>query len=128
MKKLCNMDIILIIQNSWYLFLFIFPHLPIRICLIFSPKSSANSISVTPIWKREFAKGSCIGIFFEIFFSNFCSHIKDSKWGRKFIFMNFARHRGSLQQIPLRQLPFANEVKSQFPLQRILGSILKSEI
>ena len=121
MKKLCNMDIILIIQNSWYLFLFIFPHLPIRICLIFSPKSSANSISVTPIWKREFAKGSCIGIFFEIFFSNFRSHIKDSKWGRKCIFMIFASCIGSPQQIPLRQLPFANEAKPHYHCRAFLA-------
>ena len=50
-------------------------------------------------------------IFFEIFFSNFHSHIKDSKWGRKCIFMNCASRNGSPQQIPLRQLPFANEAK-----------------
>ena len=49
--------------------------------------------------------------FFEIFFSNFRSPIKDFKWGRKCIFMNCASLNGSPQQIPLRQLPFSNEAK-----------------
>ena len=43
--------------------------------------------------------------FFEIFFSNFCSHIKDSKWGRKCIFINCSSCNGSLQKIPFQ---FAN--------------------
>ena len=38
-------------------------------------------------------------------------HLKDCKWDRKCIFMNFACCNGSPQQIPLRQLPFANEAK-----------------
>ena len=37
--------------------------------------------------------------------------MKDSKWGRKCIFMNCASRNGNPQQIPLRQLPFANEAK-----------------
>ena len=49
--------------------------------------------------------GDCIGIFLKNFFSNFCSHIKDSKWGRKCIFINCKRCNGSSQQI---QFQFAN--------------------
>ena len=86
--------------------------LPVKLC----PKCSANPITATPIWKREFANGEhpireLYRIFFEIFFTNFRSRIKDSKWGRKCIFMNCASRNGSPQQIPLRQLPFANEAK-----------------
>jgi len=80
------------------------------------PKCSANPITVTPIWKLEFANGEhptrvLYRIFFEIFFSNFHSHIKDSKWGRKCIFMNCASHNRSPQKILLWQLPFAYEAK-----------------
>ena len=65
---------------------------PMSYCMTLCPKSSANPITVTPIWKREFANGEhpIRGLyrifFFEIFFSNFRSHMKDSKWGRKCIF------------------------------------------
>ena len=55
--------------------------------------------------------GGCVSLFLKTLFSNFRSHIKDSKWGRKCIFMNCASRNGSPQQIPLRQLPFANEAK-----------------
>ena len=56
-------------------------------------KCSANPIRVTPIWKqllanREHPIRGLYRICFEIFFSNFGSHMKDSKWGRKCIFMN----------------------------------------
>ena len=37
--------------------------------------------------------------------------------------MNCASHKGSLQQIPLQQLPFANEAKTPFHLQSNLGLI-----
>jgi len=44
-------------------------------------------------------------IFLKKFFSNFRSHIKDSKWGRKCIFINCTSCNGSPQQIPFQ---FAN--------------------
>ena len=49
-----------------------------------------------------------------VFFSNFCSHIKDSKWGRKSIFMVCASHNRSPQQIPSRQPQLANEAKFHY--------------
>ena len=49
--------------------------------------------------------GGCIGLFLKNFFSNFRSHIKDSKWGRKCILINCTRCNGSPQQIPFK---FAN--------------------
>ena len=49
--------------------------------------------------------GCCIGLFFKNFFSNFRSYIKDSKWGRKCIFINCTSCNGSPQQIPFQ---FAN--------------------
>ena len=58
--------------------------------------------------------GGCKGYFFNFSFSNFRFHIKDSKWGRKRIFMNCASCNGSPQQIPLQQLPFANEAKPHY--------------
>ena len=99
-----------------YFYLINIKILNFAVILVLGPKSSANPITVTPIWKREFANGEhpirgLYRIFFEIFFSNFRSHIKDCKWGRKCIFMNCASCNGSPQQIPLRQLPFANEAK-----------------
>ena len=58
------------------------------------PKCSANPITVNPIWKWEFANGKhpiggCIEYFLKFLFSNFRSHGKDSKCGRKYIFMNY---------------------------------------
>ena len=84
-----------------------------------SPKSSANPIMVAPIWKREFVNGEhpirgLYRIFLKNLFSNFCLHIKDSKWGKKSIFMNCASRNGSPKQILIQQLPFANEAKSQY--------------
>ena len=58
--------------------------------------------------------GGCIGFFLKNLLSNFPFHIKDSKWGRKYIFMNCASHNGSPQQIPLWQLPFENEAKPHY--------------
>ena len=45
------------------------------------------------------------GLFLKNFFSNFRSHIKDSKWGRKCIFINCSSCNVSPQQIPFQ---FAN--------------------
>ena len=64
----------------------------------YSPKCSANPIMVTPI------RGLYM-TFFEIFFSNFRSHIKDSKWGRNCIFINSKSCNRSPQEIPFQ---FAN--------------------
>ena len=82
----------------------------------YCPKCSANLIAVTPIWKWEFRNGGiplggCTGFLLKNVFSNFCFHIKDSKWGRKYDYINYTSHNGSPQQIPLRQLSFANEAK-----------------
>ena len=44
----------------------------------------------------------------------FCLHIKDFKWGRKCVFMNCASRNWSPQQIPLQQLPFANEAITHY--------------
>ena len=49
--------------------------------------------------------GGCIGYFLKFLFSNFRSHIKDSKWGRKYILMNYTCCNGSPQKIPFQ---FAN--------------------
>ena len=49
--------------------------------------------------------GGYIGIFLKNIVSNFRSHIKDSKWGRKYIFMNYTCCNGSPQKIPFQ---FAN--------------------
>ena len=62
------------------------------------------------IFRGKFTRVGLID-FFWIFFSHFRFHIKDSKWERKCVFMNCASSNGSLQQILLRQLPFANEAK-----------------
>ena len=65
----------------------------------------------TPIWKRQFANGKHpIGglyrTFFEFFFFfNFHSHVKDSKQGRKCIFINCTSCNRSPQQISFQ---FAN--------------------
>ena len=74
------------------------------------PKCSVNPITVTPIWKREFAKGEhpirgLYRFFLKNLFSNFLFHIKDSKWGKKCIFSNYASCNESPQQIPFQ---FAN--------------------
>ena len=58
--------------------------------------------------------GGCIGFFLKNLFSNICFHIKDSKWGRKCIFMNCTSRNGSPQQIPLWQFPFAYEAKPHY--------------
>ena len=50
----------------------------------------------------------------KFFFSNFRSHIKGSKWGRKYNFMNCKGRNGSPQWIPLWQLPFGNEAKPRY--------------
>ena len=42
--------------------------------------------------------GGCVGLFLKNFFSNFRSHIKDSKWGRKYILMNYICCNGSPQK------------------------------
>ena len=42
--------------------------------------------------------GGCIGYFLKFLFSNFRSHIKDSKWGRKYIFTNYTCCKGSPQK------------------------------
>ena len=49
--------------------------------------------------------GGCIEYILKFLFSNFRSHIKDSKWGRKYIFMNYTCCNGSPQKIPFQ---FAN--------------------
>ena len=46
--------------------------------------------------------GGCIGYFLKFLFSNFRSHIKDSKWGRKCISINCTSCNRSPQQIPLQ--------------------------
>ena len=76
------------------------------------PKCSASPIfGNRSLWKGSTPLEDCIGPFLENLFSNFRLYIKDSKWGRKCIIMNYASCNGSPQQIPLRQLPFANEAK-----------------
>ena len=42
--------------------------------------------------------GGCKGYFLKFLFSNFRSHIKGSKWGRKCIFMNYTCCNGSPQK------------------------------
>ena len=49
----------------------------------------------------------CVGYFLKFLFSNFHSHIKDSKWGKKYIFMNYTCCNRSPQQIPVQ---FANGI------------------
>ena len=98
-----------------------------------SPKCSTNPNTVTPLWKKQFENGQhpirgLYRVSFKIFFSNFRSHIKDSKWDRKYIFMNYASCNGSPQQILLWQLPFANEAKPSLPLQSIVGSVFYQKI
>ena len=44
----------------------------------------------------------CIGYFLKFFFSNFRLHIKDSKWGKKYIFINCTSYNGSPKQIPFQ--------------------------
>ena len=51
---------------------------------------------------------------FEISFFKFLFSHKYSKWGRKCILMSCASLNRSPQQIPLLQLPFANEAKSHY--------------
>ena len=76
----------------------------------YSQKCSANPITVTPIWKWETANKEhpirgLYMTFLKNFFSNFRSHIKDSKWGRKCILINCTSCNGSPQKIPFQ---FAN--------------------
>ena len=75
-----------------------------------SPKCSANPITVSPIWKwesenKEHPIRGLYRTFLKNLFSNFLSHIKDSKWGSKCIFINCTSCNGSPQQIPFQ---FAN--------------------
>ena len=49
--------------------------------------------------------GGCTGLFLKKTFSNFCSHIIDSKWGRKWISINCTSCNRSLQEISFQ---FAN--------------------
>ena len=49
--------------------------------------------------------GSCIRFFLKNLVSNFRLHIRYSKWGRKWVFINCTSCNGSLQQIPFQ---FAN--------------------
>ena len=60
-----------------------------------------NSHLEMGVWKCG-ALGVCIWLFLKNFFSNFLSHIKNSKWGRKCISINFTSCNGSPQQIPVR--------------------------
>ena len=46
--------------------------------------------------------GGCIGLFLKNSFSNFRSHIRDSKWGRKCIFINCTSSNKSPQEIPFQ--------------------------
>ena len=54
----------------------------------------------------------CIEYFLKFLFSNFRSHMKDSKWSRKYIFMNYTCCKGCPQIIPFQ---FAN---GKFPHSR----------
>ena len=49
--------------------------------------------------------GGCKGYFLKFLFSNIRSHITNSKWGRKYVFMNYKCCNGSPQKIPFQ---FAN--------------------
>ena len=51
--------------------------------------------------------GGSTGFFLKKMFSNFSSHIKDSKWGRKYIFMNYTCFNGSPQKSHF-SLPMGN--------------------
>ena len=66
--------------------------------------------------------GGCIGYFLKFLFSNFRSHIKDSKWGRKYIFMNYTCCNGSPQKNPISVCKW--EI-APFLLQSILGNVIK---
>ena len=66
--------------------------------------------------------GGCIRLFLKNFFSNFRSHIKDSKWGRKCIFINCTSCNRSPQQIPFQ---FAN---GKLPLSRCRAFWARSHI
>ena len=59
--------------------------------------------------------------FLKNLFSNFRSHIKDSKWGRKCIFINCTSYNGSPQQI---QFQFANGKLSHSCCRGFLGQYL----
>ena len=84
------------ISSNLFLFreLFIFSHIILSRHLEFvrlSPKSSANPIAVTPIWKREFANGKYpIGglyrILFEISFFKSPFSYKRFQMGQKIFF------------------------------------------
>ena len=82
--------------------------------------------------------GGCIGYFLKFLFSNFRSHIKDSKWGRKYIFMNYTCCNGSRQKIPFQfangKLPHShcrafwavfNVTRKQYLLQKVPKLISK---
>ena len=56
-------------------------------------------------WKAPHCTGRLYWTFLKNFFSNFSSHIKDSKWGRKCTFINCTSCNRSPQQIPFQ---FAN--------------------
>ena len=72
-----------------------------------APKSSANPITVTPIWKWWFANGAhpiwftvhCRLITKEV---KFRLNMKDYKWGRKWKSKSWRNRNGSPLQIPLR--------------------------
>ena len=76
------------------------------------PQDKAQIGLQTPLRQLPFGNGSlqmgstplggCIGYFLKFLFSNFRSHIKDSKWGRKYIFMNEKCCSRSPQKIPFQ--------------------------
>ena len=83
------------------------------------PKVLCKPHTVIPIWKLQFEMGRTllwgfIEFFQECFFTNFCYHIKDSKWGRKWIFLKCVCYNGSPQQIPPQQFPFTTETKPHY--------------
>ena len=65
----------------------------------------SSSVVLKPLKIKRIPLGGCIGLFSKHFFSNFCFHIKDSKWGRNCIFINCRYCNWSPQQIPFQ---FAN--------------------
>ena len=46
--------------------------------------------------------GGCRGYFLNFLFLDFRPHIKDSKWGKKYIFINCTSYNGSPKQIPFQ--------------------------
>ena len=71
----------------------------------YCPKLSTTPITISPIWKWEFANGAvshyAYGALQQEKNIKFHLHMKDYKWGRKWMFIYWESCNGDPLQIPI---------------------------